>query len=744
MKHRLTTQVAMLGLAASSCLYAAGPAPEWTPVGLAGGGAMYSISGSPRDRNLMMLSCDMSGAYISRDGGCDWELIHHAMLRGNTTCPALFDPDKAGTIYAVDGYAGCLKVSTDAGRTWGRVPGRAPWSGRMTLLYKDGAAFFAGGENGTWLSSDAFMTWTACAGIEGRLIGICADRRSRNVYIAGTDRGVFRSEDGGKVFRRIAQSLPARPLKSFAGGSDGRKTMLYVSVECRAEGGKLTGGIYASEDGGKTWQAVMNPELNVETSRSSKWANGDIAQYPFVLTTDRLPGRVYAYCPGTSYYPPNHNTIYRSDDGGRKWKAVFYSDPRFKGQYNMEDDRITLAIGQRYQSEPYSVAVNPADPDMLMMTTDMFVYSTRDGGRTWQVSQSALTRQDGRNRAWACNGLVVTTVWNYYTDPFEPMRHYICYTDIGFARSMDAGRTWIWEGQRLPWRNTTYELAFDPAVKGLVWGAFSETHDIPNGNIISGRHGIIMKGGVGVSCDHGETWTKADLPEAPCVSVIVDAASPKDNRTLYAALFEKGVYKSTDHGKTWVLKSKGLGSPGNMRVCRLILHKDGSLFCLVTAKKLANGQYDESAPGVYRSTDKAATWVKINASRPLHWPKDFAVDPANSRCVLLGAASLRGHDESGLYRTTDGGRSWDLLAKKGLEHFGATYHPAKKGWIYMTMCEDATETGLYLSRDNGTTWAPFTKLPFSNVMRVHFDPNDPESILLSTFGASVLKGPAVP
>ncbi|MEI6808930.1 MAG: hypothetical protein WCN95_09410 [bacterium] len=743
--RKVTAVVLAVLCAASRCLAGAvQPANVWTPLGLAGGGAMYSISASPLDRNLMMLSCDMSGAYISRDGGRDWELIHHSMLRGNTSCSALFDPARAGTIYAVEGYAGYLKISNDSGRTWRLAPGKAPWSGRLSLLYKDGIRFFAGGEDGMWLSADGFATWSACSGIEGRIIGMCTDRRSLNVYVAGTDKGIFKSDDGGKSFRRIAQSLPSRPITGFAGGSDGKKTMLYTAVECRAEGGKLTGGIYASDDGGKIWSAVMNQDLNVEIKKSSKWANSDIAQYRFLLTTDRLPTRIYAYCPGTSYAPPDHNTIYRSDDSGKKWKAVFFSDPRFKGQYNMDDDRVTLAIGQRYQSVPYSVAVNPADPDALMMTTDMFVYTTKDGGKTWQVSQSAMTFQHGRNKAWACNGLVVTTVWNYYIDPFDPRRHYICYTDIGFARSMDAGRTWVWEGYRLPWHNTTYELAFDPAVKGRIWGAFSDTHDIPNGNIISGRHGITMKGGVAMSDDHGETWMKMELPEGPCVSVILDPASPKENRTLYASMFEKGVYKSTNNGRSWVLRDKGLGSVLNKRVCRLMLHGDGTLFCLVTAKKMEDGRYDESGPGIYRSTDKAETWEKINSSRPLLWPKDFALDPANSRCVLVGATDLRGKNESGLYGTSDGGRNWDLLAKKGSEHFGATYHPTKKGWIYMTMCEDATESGLYLSRDNGKNWEPFTKLPFSNIMRVHFDPDDPQNIILSTFGASVLHGPAVP
>ena len=717
--------------------------PAWKPLGLAGGGSMYALSASPFDTNLMMVACDMSADYISRDGGRNWEMIHHFFLQSSTKCPSLFDPERPGVVYAVDGRDNTLKISSDAGKTWGAAGKLAPWKRDPTRLYSDHGRFFVGTEDELWLSTDSFETWKACKGVSGELFGICADRARKGVYVAGTRKGVFLSEDGGSTFDRIDQMLPTRKITGFAGASDGIRTMLYVALECWNDAGKLNGGVYVSEDVGKTWKSLMHPDLNRQVHRSSEWANGDIAQYKFLLTSDRNPNRVYVYCPGTSYYPPNHNTIYRSDDGGKNWRAIFFSDPRFKGSYNVEDDRLTLSLGQRYQDEPNSLEMNPADPDMLMMSTEMFVFITRDGGKTWQTSQSEKPVEYGNRQAWPCNGLAVTTAWSYYIDPFEPSRHYICYTDICLARSLDAGKTWIWDAAT-PWKNTTYELAFDPAVAGRVWGAFSETHDIPNDNIISGRHGIIMKGGVALSDDHGETWKKLAIPQGPCVSVVLDPASPVKSRTLYASVFEKGVYKSMDGGQTWVLKNAGLGTPTNKRCCRLILHKDGTLFCLVTAKKLDGKGYDGDGPGIYRSTDGAASWEKVNRSKPLYWPKDFTVNPKDSKTVLVGVGNVRGHEDSGLYRTMDGGATWTLLAKKGSEHFGATYHPNQPGWIYMTMCEGTDESGLYLSRDDGRTWMPFANLPFANIMRVQFDPADPSSIILLTFGASVLRGPATP
>jgi photosystem II stability/assembly factor-like uncharacterized protein len=344
---------------------------------------------------------------------------------------------------------------------------------------------------------------------------------------------------------------------------------------------------------------------------------------------------------------------------------------------------------------------------------------------------------------WADNGLVVTTVWHYDIDPFEPNRHYISYTDIGFARSTDAGKTWYWQKGR-PLRNTTYELAFDPETPGLIWGAFADLHDIPNNNVISGRHYFRRAGGgVGVSTDFGVTWKDSSrgLPGKPITSVVVDPRSPTRNRALYASAFEAGVYKSTDGGQNWANASPGLGSSeGSLRACRLILHKDGTLFCLVTALR-RDGGFVALGPGLYRSTDGASSWTCINRSRPLLWPKDFDVDPRDSRVIYLGAADAR-NDEGGLYKTADGGASWKPLARHGGDCFGASVDPRNPNRIYMCIAEGELDPGLWKSEDSGATWVALLGMPFRNAQRVSFDRADPSVIYVSTFGASVWRGPA--
>jgi photosystem II stability/assembly factor-like uncharacterized protein len=465
---------------------------------------------------------------------------------------------------------------------------------------------------------------------------------------------------------------------------------------------------------------------------------GGPVRFEFVVTTDVNPSRVYAARGGED------GQVFRSDNRGASWRPTLdltMSSPTFNiGPNYLVDER---GVGGETIS---GLGINPSDPDHVVVTDWMDCYISRDGGATWAAAHTRSAEAPGRRgkgMRWVNNGLVVTSVWHYYIDPFEPARHYIAYTDIGFARSTDAGKTWYWQTGR-PLRNTTYELAFDPETPGTIWGAFADLHDIPNSNVISGRHySPRAGGGVGLSTDFGVTWadTSRGLPGKPITSVVVDPRSPKGGRTLYASAFEDGVYKSTDGGKSWAKASEGLGHPGgSLRACRLILHRDGTLFCLVTALRLGI-RYVAEGPGLYRSTDGGTSWQRVNRSRPLLWPKDFDVDPRDSRVIYLGAADASRY-EGGLYKTADGGATWERVARRGGDCFGATIDPRRPNRVFLCIAEGGSEPGLWRSDDAGKTWVALDGMPFRHAQRVSFDPADPAVIYVSTFGGSVWKGPA--
>jgi len=727
----------------------------WEPVGLSGGGGMFAPAISPVDPNLMMINCDMSAAYVSRDGGHHWRMINHAQLKSDTRCRPAFHPTDPNVVYASS--SGQLRISRDQGRTFVPV-GNLIESlyGEIAINPKDPNVMLVGTRrNRAFLSRDAGNTWTHCQGPEGSVIGFHFDSTApHTMMFAAADRGIWRSDDNGKTWAEKTRGLPWKDIQGFSGGSNktDNTATLYCTVTSREQNGSLQGGVYTSRDRGQTWQSAMGAGINRDTKTADQWGYGPIAQYTHVLTTDACPLTVYVTNTSTGFHPPHHETVYRSDNGGRTWRATYFQDPRF-AQYNVAPNYVTASAGQSFKGgdTPFAAAICNSDPNRLILVWSQS-YITHNGGDSWFNGDThpALGQTAAPGSAWACTGLVVTTTWHYYVDPFEANRHYIAYTDIGLTRSVDSGNTWIWWDKNTwaPWRNTCYEIVFDPDIPGKMWGAFSNVHDIPNDNIISERHGHNGPGGVCLSLDFGASW-KAEaqgLPLKAVTSIVLDAQSPKGKRTLYAGVFMEGVYKSTNDGRTWTLKRNGLGHAQNRRVSRVILHRDGTLFAMVCAKRPAQGKpLMSQGVGLYRSRDHAETWKKVNASHLFLYPKDFTVHAQDSNLILVGTCDSSRQDQSGgLYLTEDGGKTWQRIGRKGRQTFGGTFHPTRPGWIYMTLTEGAPGPGLWLTRDHGSTWEPFPDLPFSNIQRVVFDPSDDTRLIVTTFGGSVWRGPAVP
>src|SRR5512146_2014671 len=87
---------------------------DFRVIGPGGGGAMFNPTVSPHDTNTVLISCDMSGSYITHDGGKTWRMFN---LRGVVNFFA-FDPQDPKIIYA---HATGLWRSVDGGETWNLV-----------------------------------------------------------------------------------------------------------------------------------------------------------------------------------------------------------------------------------------------------------------------------------------------------------------------------------------------------------------------------------------------------------------------------------------------------------------------------------------------------------------------------------------------------------------------------------------------------------------------------------------------
>ncbi|MFQ6096554.1 MAG: WD40/YVTN/BNR-like repeat-containing protein, partial [Armatimonadota bacterium] len=333
-------------------------------------------------------------------------------------------------------------------------------------------------------------------------------------------------------------------------------------------------------------------------------------------------------------------------------------------------------------------------------------------------------------------------------------RHYICYTDIGFAISEDGGRSWWPNGyvSGTPWRNTTYDLAFDPAEKGLVWAAMSNVHDIPHSTHAWADIHTRGPGGVCVSRDGGANWEVSSdgLPAAPCTSIEIDPTSPKGARTLYATIYGHGVYKSTDGAATWRRSSNGLPLDRNNHTLLVRRHGDGTLFCSISAARERRAQRRYHRGGLFRSTDGGRSWTDITAGQPFYWCNGFDFDPTNSRVLYLAAANNRENPrEGGIWKTTDGGATWrqllgpdDFAGKAGpepdtVEGMFVTVDPRDAESVYL----GTTAHGLWYTHDAGETWRQFDGIPFGSIHRVTFDPDDHDRVYVTTFGGGVWRGP---
>jgi len=744
---------------------------DFTPVGLGGGGAMYAPASSIHDPRLMFTSCDMGGFYRSTDGGATWRLVDFRQTRGSTACRPAFHPRDPNRIYFRD------LVSVDRGVTWRKLPGRVPFRGRdvteIALDPADGLLMVYGTGEGVWVSPDGGRTWKRARGVDGRCVGIFIDptspRGDRRVYVA-TERGVWVSGRSCSVFRDVTAGLPGTAVRDLAGGVTRRGTaVLYCTTASRKRGGKLEGGVFRMELPAGKWRTAMGRDINTRLGRVDRWGAGDIPEYFLLGVAARNADRVFVTCRGTGYWPPWHSTVYRSDDGGRSWRATYNRDFRFKkyptvekGRLNVENGWIPYALSWIWGGfhTPSGFYVNPYHPDVLMWTDSGTLDISTDGGRSWR---GAYTRYAPGQRKppypepgkapgrWESVGLEVTTTWEYHVDPFNHRRHYICYTDIGFAVSEDGGRSWRNNSRSsgTPWMNTTYMMVFDPRRKGRIWAAMSNVHDIPHWTHT--HDGVRGPGGVCTSDDHGEHWkvTSEGLPSAPCTSIALDPASPPGRRTLYVTMYNHGVYKSVDDGKTWKPVNKGIDLAANNHAFLVKVHPDGTLFCCVTARR-TGGRRGRSFPrpgALYRSRNGGLSWENITASLQLHWPTGFDFHPRNSTVIYLAAATIPGGPEGGIYRTRDGGKHWKrLLADRDFAGKGGpsyvhgmfvTVDPRNPLRIYL----GTGSHGLWYTLDGGEHWKQ-SSFPFGSVHRVGFDPDDPRRIYVTTFGAGAWKGAA--
>jgi len=226
-------------------------------------------------------------------------------------------------------------------------------------------------------------------------------------------------------------------------------------------------------------------------------------------------------------------------------------------------------------------------------------------------------------------------------------------------------------------------------------------------------------GGVWKTGNAGRTWTPI-MDSQPVASIGAIAVAPSEPNTVYVGSGEadmrsniqhgNGMYKSTDAGVTWAR----IGLEDSRQIGRILIdpHNPGTL--LVAALGHAYGPNDTR--GVYRSVDGGATWTRTLFKDRDTGAIDLASDPS-MRTIYAALWQTRRPPwsvyppsygpGSGLYKSTDGGVTWNQLQghgfpSEGLGKIGLAVAPSDPKRVYAIV--DAKAGGLYRSDDGGDNW----------------------------------------
>ncbi len=247
-----------------------------------------------------------------------------------------------------------------------------------------------------------------------------------------------------------------------------------------------------------------------------------------------------------------------------------------------------------------------------------------------------------------------------------------------------------------------------------------------------------------------------------CQSIGTVAIDPKDpDKTIWVGTGEvwtrnstsvgDGIYKSTDGGTNW----KKMGLEKSDRISSIQIHPENSDVIFVGVQGALWGSSEER--GVFKTTDGGLTWKKIFYIDKNTGCSDLVMDPSNSDVMYASFWEHRrtawsfssGGASSALYKTTDGGKTWNKIHKGFPEgkygRIAFAIAPSDSKILYSVVeSEDASKSGMYRSEDAGASWS-HTNADFALTIRPFYfarivvHPTEPNTIMKAGLFGSVSK-----
>jgi photosystem II stability/assembly factor-like uncharacterized protein len=228
-------------------------------------------------------------------------------------------------------------------------------------------------------------------------------------------------------------------------------------------------------------------------------------------------------------------------------------------------------------------------------------------------------------------------------------------------------------------------------------------------------------GGVWKTVDGGVYWRCVTDGYLTSATIGALAVARSDSNVVYAGTgettirldvsFGDGMYRSTDAGRTW----KHIGLKETRHIGRVLVHPRDPNLVYVAALGDAFGANPER--GVYRSKDGGETWEHVLERGSDAGCVDMSMDPNNPRILFAAFWQARrnfwnlssGGPGSGLFRSTDGGDTWEPVTGGGfpdgmLGKVGVSVSEAKAGRVFALVEAEGDKIGLYRSDDYGKSW----------------------------------------
>ena len=686
---------------------------EYRSIGPFRGGRSAAVTGVPGKSNLFYFGAAGGGVWKTEDGGQTYENISDGYFGGSigSVAVAKSDPNVL--------YVGGGEVTV---------------RGNVSSGY------------GIWKTVDAGKTWSFSGLPKSRHVPrIVIDPNDHNIVYAAVlgniykptqERGVYKSIDGGKSWKKVLFSnANAGAVELVMDPSNSR--VLYAATW------RVNRTPYSLNSGGEgsaLWKSTDQGENWTEVSVHDGFAEGTLGIIG-VTVSPVNPQRVWAIVENK-----DEGGVYRSEDGGATWSHI-------------NDSR---ALRQRawYYSKIYA---DTQDEDIVYVMNVSY-HKSKDGGKTFKSSnaphgdhhdlwiapednQRMIIGDDGGAQVSYNGGMSWSTYHNqptaqFYrvtTDNATPYRIYVAQQDNSTLRVKHrSSGSGISEND---WEPTaggeSAHIAIDPLDNDVVYGGSY------GGYLTRVNHKNNSERGINVWPDNPMGYGAEGMKYRFQWNFPIHF-SKHNPKKLYT--FSNHVHVSENEGQSWEIISPDLtrNAPEKLKSSGGPITQDNTgveYYCTIFAvdeSPLQEGlMWVGSDDGLLHLTrDGGKNWENVTPSIMPKWLMINSIDaspfdPAVS--YVAGTLYKTGDFKPYLYKTTDYGKTWTQITN-GIpsEHFTRVLRadPAKKGLLYA-----GTETGMYISHDDGASWNPFQlNLPIVPITDLTLKEN---SLIVATQGRSI-------